>query len=182
MQAIINIIGELKLNGQFKWIEAKTFFEYEKKVIKNLNKEFNDEQIKNLYYKINDNIDFKLELNLENINISINNSSDIEIMDEFNLDINLEEINSDIDFDEYENKDYNLNIIYKEVGKNLEDININEYQMKEVDYSKNNGKLDNLFLNIKAKKRKNDSCESFGSHKIKNKKKSESRKKKRNIH
>ena len=96
------------------------------------------------------------------------------------MDNNFEEINSDNDFGEDKNNDYDLNIIYKEVVKNLEDIKINENQRKEIEYSQRSEKLDDLSLNIKAKKRKSDSCESCGSNKMKNKRKSESRKK-RNI-
>ena len=70
------------------------------------------------------------------------------------MDNNFEEINSDNDFGEDKNNDYDLNIIYKEVVKNLEDIKINENQRKEIEYSQRSEKLDYLSLNIKAKKKK----------------------------
>ncbi len=63
----------------------------------------------------------------------------------------MEEINSDNDFGE-ENEDYNLKIISKEFFKNLEGIIIIENKRKGVEFSKNCGKLDDLSLNIKAKK------------------------------
>ena len=70
------------------------------------------------------------------------------------MDNNFEEINSDNDFGEDKNNDYDLNIIYKEVVKNLEDIKINENQRKEIEYSQRSEKIDDLSLNIKAKKEK----------------------------
>ena len=49
------------------------------------------------------------------------------------MDISVEENNSDNEFDISNNKDYNLNIIYEEVIKNLEDFNISKDNIKDKD-------------------------------------------------
>ena len=68
------------------------------------------------------------------------------------MDISVEENNSDNEFDISNNNDYNLNIIYEEVIKNLEDFNISKDNIKDKDneYMKKN--LVDSLLNKKAKK------------------------------
>jgi len=91
------------------------------------------------------------------------------------MDINLEEKSSDNDFSEKENKNYNLNAIYKEIVKSLENINIYKIQKKMSNFQK---ELKIKFFNKKAKKEKK-SCENFWNNKFKNKKKSERKQKKK---
>ena len=144
-QAIINIIREFKLNIECKWIDEKTFFEYEKKVIKNLNQELNDEEVYNMFYKINDNIDIKFDDKFEITIFEEKQSINDEFMDDINMDINLEDSNPDSDYIIVDNKDYNLNTNYEEVLKNLDYINIYKDNLNLE--NRNNSEAKDNFLN-----------------------------------
>ena len=52
-RAIIQIIKDFDLNNETKWIQYKDFKNYEKNCIKNINNNFNDSDINNIYKDIN---------------------------------------------------------------------------------------------------------------------------------
>ena len=49
----------MDLNNQCKWLDAKYFHDYEKKVIMENNKDLNDININIIYSKLNEDLDFK---------------------------------------------------------------------------------------------------------------------------
>ena len=94
--------------------------------------------------------DDKFEITIIEEKQSIND----EFMDDINMDIN--------DYIKVDNKDYNLNTLYEEVLKNLEDINIsrdNVISEKEI-ILKLKIIFINNFFNTKPRKRKSECCSS----------------------
>ena len=121
-------------------MDAKYFHDYEKKVIIENNKDSNDIDINKIHTKLNENLDFKFNDLIEEIIIEKNsdddNKMDIESKDkmieqkdvlelkEKNLD-SLDDINiSD------SNNEYNLDTIYDEVLKNMNNINVSDINIK----------------------------------------------------
>ena len=70
----------MDLNNQCKYLDAKYFHDYEKKVIKENNKDLNDININIIYSKLNEDLDFKFA-DLFDDTIIEDNSDKENIMD-----------------------------------------------------------------------------------------------------
>lgn len=187
-RAIINIISDLNLNEEPKWIENKIFKEYEINTIKNNNITYNENDVLQYFNLINDDLDedvFEASIQKENIDeddeIINNNINDKKNNLEIDSDIkdNISEDGSENNnlFEIQDNflKD-NTSNAYKALIKNIDSLDI------EDDFSENNIietdknkvlKLEDL-MSKKPRKRKHDS-----SSVSKEKKKSKSRGKKK---
>ena len=190
-RAIILIIDELNLNNEFRWIEGKVFKEYEKKILKEKNKDIPDIQINNLYKEINYDIE---DLADNDVTSNNNNNMDIEtneIINEYSKDEIKEkeesnssddneiDINHDNDINLNENdknneaideslRNYNLLELYEEITNNIDKININNNKSKNLDLRKRiknkiirNGNEDNKISENKKKKAKKRRQDSF---------------------
>ena len=180
-KAIILLIKDFDLNNQCKWLDAKYFYDYEKKVIMENNKNLNDIDINKIYTKLNKNLDFKFgDLFEEKIieeNSEEENKMDIErkgniIEQKDDLELEGENLDySDNNIIKDSNIDYNLDTIYDEVLKNMDNINVSDTDIKkEIENSPT--KTINALKLTKPRKRKADD---YSSDSNKEKKKNNSK-------
>ena len=174
-KAIMLLIKDLDLNNQFKWIDAKYFHDYEKKVIMENNKGLNDIDINKIYTKLNENLDFKFNDIIDDIIIE-ENSDDENKMDMENnnkiieqkdvLELEGKNLDSLDDGIISANKnEYDLKNIYDEVLKNMNNINVTDTNIKnEIENSPTN--IINVLKCPKPRKRKVDSSSDSNKKKL----------------
>ena len=128
-RALIQIIKDLDLNNEYKWVEYKTFKNYEKQIIKNLNKNYNESEINNIHKEINYYLEESSFINEEEKRLNNNNDND-------NLIKNI--INN---MDDHENKHNQNKESIKIDAKTLNNIENNDEMYNNEDNNENNKEL-----------------------------------------